>query len=86
MVRTERWPRARESHFCGSNAFFVPLTGYTNEEVRSIMSMVQKDVLRTDRTHKFYSGTEENGNIVKLFNVLVTYALNHPKVLPTSRD
>ena len=53
---------------------------YTNEEVRSITSMVQKDVLRTDRTHKFYAGSEENDNIVKLFNILVTYALNHPKV------
>ena len=48
--------------------------------------MVQKDVLRTDRTHKFYSGTEENANIVKLFNVLVTYALNHPKVLPSFNE
>lgn len=42
--------------------------------------MVRKDVLRTDRHHKFYAGSDDNQNIASLFNILTTYALNHPKV------
>ena len=47
--------------------------------------MKQKDVLRTNRARKFYADSEDNGNIVKLFNILITYALNHPKVCASSR-
>lgn len=43
-------------------------------------SMVRKDVLRTDRLHPFYAGSDDNQNIASLFNVLTTYALNHPAV------
>lgn len=32
------------------------------------------------RTHKFYAGSDDNKNVVSLFNVLTTYALNHPSV------
>lgn len=39
-----------------------------------------KDVLRTDRHHKFYGGSDDNQNTVSLFNILTTYALNHPSV------
>lgn len=42
--------------------------------------MVRKDVLRTDRLHAFYAGSDDNQNIGALFNLLTTYALNHPKV------
>lgn len=42
--------------------------------------MVRKDVLRTDRLHPFYAGSDDNQNIASLFNVLTTYALNHPAV------
>ena len=42
--------------------------------------MVKKDVLRTDRLHPFYAGSDENQNIASLFNILTTYALNHPSV------
>ncbi|XP_077990636.1 TBC1 domain family member 25-like isoform X2 [Glandiceps talaboti] len=50
------------------------------EEVKYIMNMVHKDVLRTDRMHKFYSGGDENLNVKKLYNILCTYALSHADV------
>ncbi|XP_022299236.2 uncharacterized protein LOC111108042 [Crassostrea virginica] len=49
-----------------------------SEEMKFVTSMVKKDVLRTDRTHKFYSGSDDNKNLISLFNVLVTFALTHP--------
>lgn len=49
-------------------------------ELAYVTSMVRKDVLRTDRHHSFYSGNDDNQNIGALFNVLTTYALNHPSV------
>ncbi|XP_058802588.1 TBC1 domain family member 25 isoform X2 [Phymastichus coffea] len=45
-----------------------------------VTSMVRKDVLRTDRHHKFYGGSDDNQNTASLFNILTTYALNHPCV------
>lgn len=41
--------------------------------------MVRKDVLRTDRQYKFYAG-DGNSNVTSLFNILTTFALNHPSV------
>ncbi|XP_013412563.2 TBC1 domain family member 25-like isoform X2 [Lingula anatina] len=52
----------------------------TNEELKYITNMVKRDVLRTDRTHKFFAGADDNKNIVSLFNILVTYAVTHPEV------
>lgn len=49
-------------------------------ELAYVTSMVRKDVLRTDRHHGFYAGNDDNQNIGALFNVLTTYALNHPSV------
>ncbi|XP_053690581.1 uncharacterized protein LOC128739177 [Sabethes cyaneus] len=49
-------------------------------ELAYVTSMVRKDVLRTDRLHPFYAGSDDNQNIASLFNVLTTYALNHPAV------
>lgn len=49
-------------------------------ELAYVTSMVRKDVLRTDRHHAFYAGNDDNQNIGALFNVLTTYALNHPSV------
>ena len=40
---------------------------------------MRKDVLRTDRQHKFYSG-DTNDNITALYNILTTYALHYPSV------
>lgn len=50
------------------------------EEVKYIAGMVKKDVLRTDRSHGFYAGNDENENTLSLFHILVTYALTHPDV------
>ncbi|XP_041457689.1 TBC1 domain family member 25-like [Lytechinus variegatus] len=50
------------------------------EDFKNIKNMVRKDVLRTDRLEKFYSGGDENPNGIKLFNVLTTYSLAHPDV------
>ncbi|XP_046334579.1 TBC1 domain family member 25-like isoform X1 [Haliotis rufescens] len=55
-------------------------TNTATEEVKYVASMVKKDVLRTDRTHKFYAGGDENKNILSLFHILVTYSLTHPDV------
>lgn len=49
-------------------------------ELAYVTSMVRKDVLRTDRLHPFYAGNDDNQNIAALFNILTTYALNHPAV------
>lgn len=49
-------------------------------ELAYTTGMVKKDVLRTDRHHKFYAGSDDNQNIASLYNILTTYALNHPKV------
>lgn len=49
-------------------------------ELAYVTSMVRKDVLRTDRLHPFYAGNDDNLNIAALFNILTTYALNHPAV------
>lgn len=49
-------------------------------ELAYVTGMVRKDVLRTDRLHPFYAGDDDNKNIASLFNILTTYALNHPSV------
>ncbi|XP_055342876.1 LOW QUALITY PROTEIN: TBC1 domain family member 25-like [Paramacrobiotus metropolitanus] len=46
----------------------------------SISNLVKKDVLRTDRSQKFYAGSDDNKNIVALYHILTTYALTHPSV------
>ncbi|XP_076313617.1 LOW QUALITY PROTEIN: TBC1 domain family member 25-like [Tachypleus tridentatus] len=55
-------------------------SGKTNDLIHFVTNMVRKDVLRTDRTHKFYAGSDDNKNVVSLFNILTTYSLNHPSV------
>jgi len=53
------------------------LQGRITDDVKTIMNMVRKDVLRTDRQEPFFAG-EGNPNVTTLFNILTTYALNHP--------
>ena len=55
-------------------------THQLSEEVKHVLSLVKKDVLRTDRTHKHYAGGDESKNLVALYNLLVTFALTHPEV------
>ncbi|XP_075560152.1 TBC1 domain family member 25-like isoform X1 [Dermacentor variabilis] len=47
-------------------------------DIQLVTNMVRKDVLRTDRTNPFYAGGDDNANVVSLFNLLTTFALNHP--------
>ncbi|CAH0404935.1 unnamed protein product [Chilo suppressalis] len=54
--------------------------GKVNADLAYVTGMVRKDVLRTDRHHNFYAGSDDNQNIASLFNILTTYALNHPSV------
>lgn len=43
-----------------------------NADLAYVTSMVRKDVLRTDRHHNFYAGSDDNQNIASLFNILTT--------------
>ena len=43
-----------------------------SEEVKYVTNMVRKDVLRTDRHHPYFSGTDDNTNIQSLSNILTT--------------
>ncbi|XP_033757289.1 TBC1 domain family member 16-like isoform X1 [Pecten maximus] len=44
---------------------------------RKIQSIVEKDVVRTDRTHPYFRG-EDNPNIEVLKNILLNYAMANP--------
>ena len=55
------------------------LQGRITDDVKTVINMVRKDVLRTDRHHSYFAG-EGNQNVMSLFNILTTYALNHPSV------
>ncbi|XP_070185479.1 TBC1 domain family member 16-like [Littorina saxatilis] len=45
--------------------------------VRNIQSIVEKDVVRTDRSHPYFRG-QHNPNIQVLKNILLNYAASHP--------
>ncbi|XP_035238192.1 TBC1 domain family member 25 [Anguilla anguilla] len=45
-----------------------------------IRSSVTKDVRRTDRTHPYYAGSEDNPHLTALADLLTTYAVTHPQV------
>lgn len=47
-------------------------TGPVIGELAYTTGMVRKDVLRTDRHHPFYAGSDDNQNIASLFNILTT--------------
>lgn len=57
----------------------VVAQGLVTEDIKFVTNMVRKDVLRTDRQHKFFAG-EGNENVTALFNILTTFALNHSSV------
>lgn len=54
--------------------------GEMTHQLQFVTNLVRKDVLRTDRTQKFFAGSDENKNVLALFNVLTTYAMTHPSV------
>ncbi|XP_054932637.1 TBC1 domain family member 25-like [Dermacentor andersoni] len=49
-------------------------------DIQLVSNMVRKDAFRTDRSHPFYEGADDNANVVSLFNLLTTFALNHPSL------
>ncbi|XP_074873531.1 TBC1 domain family member 25 [Carettochelys insculpta] len=50
------------------------------EDLEFIRGNVLKDVLRTDRTHPYYAGSEDNPHLVALHDLLTTYAVTHPQI------
>ena len=50
-----------------------------------VTGMVRKDVLRTDRHHKFYAGNDDNQNIASLFNILTTLVFVNSLRINTTR-
>lgn len=50
------------------------------KEIESITHLIMKDVLRTDRTHPYFSVPDDHQHVNALFNILTTYALENPDV------
>ncbi|XP_075439777.1 TBC1 domain family member 25 [Ascaphus truei] len=50
------------------------------EDLDFIRGNVLKDVLRTDRTHPYYAGSEDSPHLQALHDLLATYAVTHPLV------
>nr|XP_003216761.1 PREDICTED: TBC1 domain family member 25 isoform X1 [Anolis carolinensis] len=50
------------------------------EDLDFIRSNVLKDVLRTDRTHPYYAGSDDNPHLTALHDLLTTYAVTHPQI------
>lgn len=54
---------------------------HQNENTRSIMQTIEKDVSRTDRAHGFYSASGDGYiNVRSLFHMLTTYCICHPNI------
>lgn len=51
-----------------------------NDYVEDLKRMIWKDVLRTDRSHPYFAGAEDNPHLISLYNLLLTYALTHETV------
>ncbi|XP_051510110.1 TBC1 domain family member 25 [Myxocyprinus asiaticus] len=50
------------------------------EDLEFIRGNVLKDVLRTDRTHPYYAGSEDSPHLTALTDLLTTFAITHPQV------
>ncbi|KAJ8361608.1 hypothetical protein SKAU_G00181330 [Synaphobranchus kaupii] len=50
------------------------------EDLEFIRGNVLKDVLRTDRAHPYYAGSEDSPHLTALTDLLTTYAISHPQV------
>lgn len=51
------------------------------EDLEFIRGNVLKDVLRTDRAHPYYAGSEDSPHLTALTDLLTTFAITHPQVL-----
>jgi hypothetical protein len=58
------------------NIFDVDSTAVDTDSLTSLAHMIQKDVCRTDRYHRFFAG-DSNKNVEALFNILMTYSLSN---------
>ncbi|XP_061074555.1 TBC1 domain family member 25-like isoform X1 [Conger conger] len=52
----------------------------STEDLEFIRGNVLKDVLRTDRAHPYYAGSEDSPHLSALTDLLTTYAITHPQV------
>ncbi|CAF91261.1 unnamed protein product, partial [Tetraodon nigroviridis] len=50
------------------------------EDLEFIRGNVLKDVLRTDRSHPYYAGSEDSPHLVALTDLLTTFAITHPQI------
>ncbi|XP_013880195.1 TBC1 domain family member 25 [Austrofundulus limnaeus] len=50
------------------------------EELDFIRGNVLKDVLRTDRAHPYYAGSEDSPHLTALTDLLTTFAITHPQI------
>lgn len=57
----------------------------TLEDLEFIRGNVLKDVLRTDRAHPYYAGSEDSPHLTALTDLLTTFAITHPQVSRCSR-
>lgn len=55
-------------------------SGNVDSELKYFMKKIKDDVNRTDKLEPFYAGSDDNKNVIALYNILVTYSLNHPSV------
>lgn len=49
-------------------------------EFKQLCDMIMKDVRRTDRSHPFYDVKDDHPRMRKLFNILMTYAVNNLEI------
>ena len=52
----------------------------SQEDLEFIRGNVLKDVLRTDRAHPYYAGSEDSPHLTALTDLLTTFAITHPQV------
>uniref|UniRef100_G3PJ52 TBC1 domain family, member 25 n=1 Tax=Gasterosteus aculeatus TaxID=69293 RepID=G3PJ52_GASAC len=56
-------------------------TGRVNhDDLEFIRGNVLKDVLRTDRAHPYYAGSEDSPHLTALTDLLTTFAITHPQI------
>ncbi|XP_019747199.1 TBC1 domain family member 25 [Hippocampus comes] len=52
----------------------------SHEDLEFIRGNVLKDVLRTDRAHPYYAGSEDSPHLTALTDLLTTFAITHPQI------
>ncbi|XP_069544662.1 TBC1 domain family member 25 [Brachyistius frenatus] len=52
----------------------------SHEDLEFIRGNVLKDVLRTDRAHQYYAGSEDSPHLTALTDLLTTFAITHPQI------